>query len=390
MDRFAIHKSYRSRTWIVVWVLMLTLFMLAPMRAAYGKDMSLSQLRSAYQVAKQNSIVLSREVLKLSNNQTRLSSNLHAAEQAVLREERMQILQGAVVLRAHKRVLRDQRLSRRYAALARRADSRMKAQLRFWYEQGSIPLIEIIFAAHSLSDLLYRVSAMDLLLQRQRTIFLLDARILREFHALTRRAQTASRQAHDAYANIVRIREQIAADAAHKQGLMAQLTAVKIDAARQRVGQIQNMQRLASEISAVILAQKRAAAAAAAAAAAKKGTTPPAVSGVLDLSAVRADLTDAAHTAGVSSSWVPWLLLLVQYESGGNPTAVSPEAVAGQHASGLLQMLPDTFSRYARSGYTDIWNPVDNAIAAIEYIKAAYGAPWNIPGIGSQGTYRGY
>ncbi len=372
----------------MVLVLMLTLFMLAPMRAAYGKDISLSQLRRAYQVAKQNSIVLSREVLKLSKNQTRLSSNLHATEQAVLHEERMQILQGAVVARAHKRVLRDQRLSRRYAALARRANSRLKAQLRFWYEQGSIPLIEIIFGAHSLSDLLYRISAMDLLLQRQRTIFLLDARIVREFHALTMRAQTAARQAHDAYANIVRIHVQIAADAAHKQGLMAQLTAVKIDAARQRVGQIQNMQRLASEISAVILAQKRAAAAAAAAA--KKGTPPPVVSGVLDLSTVRADLTDAVHTAGVSSSWVPWLLLLVQYESGGNPTAVSPEAVAGQHASGLLQMLPDTFSRYARSGYTDIWNPVDNAIAAIEYIKAAYGAPWNIPGIGSQSTYRGY
>lgn len=53
-------------------------------------------------------------------------------------------------------------------------------------------------------------------------------------------------------------------------------------------------------------------------------------------------------------------------------------------------MLPETFARYALAGHDNIWNPVDNAIAAIRYIQAAYGSPWNIPGIQQESTYRGY
>ncbi len=387
MDRLAVHKSYRSRTWIAVCVIMLTLFMPAPMRA-YGKDSNLSQLRRAYQVAKQNSIALGREISTLNGREARLANNLQATEQAVLNEEHLQAAQGAVVARLRERVLRDRRMTHRFFAMARLANAHLQAQLRFWYEQGGIPFIAIIFGAHSLSDLLYRISAMDLLLQRQNSIFLKDARTVREFHALTTGAQKDAKLADAAYASVSRIRWQIEANAAHEQVLMAQLATLKTAAASQHVDQIQNMQRLASEISSVMLAQKRAAEAAAAPA--KQGEQPPVASGILDVATVRTDLTIATHDAGVSSTWVSWLLLLVQYESSGNPAAVSPVAVDGQHASGLLQMLPDTFSRYALGSHGDIWNPVDNAIAAIEYIKAAYGAPWNIPGIDSQRTYRGY
>ncbi len=360
-------------------------FMLTPMRA-YGTGMSLTQLHRAYQVAKQNSMDLARKISVLNGREARLSHNLTATEQAMVNEQHLQTVQGAIVARMRDRALRDRRLTRRFSAMARRANDHLGTQLRFWYEQGSIPLIEVIFGANSFSDLLYRVSAMELLLQRQKSIFLLDVRIVRQFHALTRRAQRDVELADAAYARVSRIRSQIAMNAAHEQVLATQLATLKTSVASQRADQIQNMQRLASEISAVLLAKKRAAAAAAA----KKGEQPPPVSNVLDLSAIRADLLTATHDAGVSSAWLPWLLLLVQYESSGNPAAVSPVSVDGQHASGLMQMLPDTFSRYALGGYGDIWNPVDNAIAAIEYIKAAYGAPWNIPGIDSQRTYRGY
>lgn len=92
----------------------------------------------------------------------------------------------------------------------------------------------------------------------------------------------------------------------------------------------------------------------------------------------------------VPKSWLPGLEIIVSHEdSSGNPYAVDPIPVSGEHASGLMQMLPSTFWSDHVSGYEDIWNPLDNAVAAIRHIEGAWGSPYNIPGVVS-GVYQGY
>lgn len=76
-------------------------------------------------------------------------------------------------------------------------------------------------------------------------------------------------------------------------------------------------------------------------------------------------------------------------ESGGNPRAVNnwdSNAAAGRPSKGLLQTIPETFSAYALPGHHNIFNPVDNAAAAIRYMFADYG---HIVGPGSGGYTRG-
>jgi SLT domain-containing protein len=93
---------------------------------------------------------------------------------------------------------------------------------------------------------------------------------------------------------------------------------------------------------------------------------------------------------GVDASWAPYLNQLVQRENAsGNPNAVNPTAVSGEHATGFLQTLPSTFKANAAPGMTNINDPVDNAVAAINYIKSRYRSPANIPGLMS-GSYHGY
>lgn len=106
---------------------------------------------------------------------------------------------------------------------------------------------------------------------------------------------------------------------------------------------------------------------------------------------VQSVLKQALQATQTPLSWLPALETLVARESGGNASAIDPISVGGEHATGLLQTLPSTFSEYAMPGYaSNIDNPLDNAIAAIRYIKAEYGSPANIVGIGRPGTYEGY
>ncbi len=78
---------------------------------------------------------------------------------------------------------------------------------------------------------------------------------------------------------------------------------------------------------------------------------------------------------GVGADWYEPLKWLAQHESGFNPKAVNKIAVKGEHATGLMQMLPSTFRAYAAPGMTDIFNPVHNLVAAINYIKKRYKHP---------------
>ena len=75
----------------------------------------------------------------------------------------------------------------------------------------------------------------------------------------------------------------------------------------------------------------------------------------------------------------------MQHESGGNPTIVNPNG----GATGLMQVKPGTFSANAAPGMGSITNPLDNAVAAINYIKSRYGSPQNIPGIYTS-SYQGF
>jgi hypothetical protein len=74
-------------------------------------------------------------------------------------------------------------------------------------------------------------------------------------------------------------------------------------------------------------------------------------------------------------------------ESSGNPSAVNnwdSNALAGTPSEGLMQTIVPTFDTYALPGHTDIWNPVDNIVAAVRYANATYGAFENVA-YGTQG-----
>lgn len=63
-------------------------------------------------------------------------------------------------------------------------------------------------------------------------------------------------------------------------------------------------------------------------------------------------------------------------ESSGNPDAENDSdsnAASGDPSKGLMQTTTATFDAYALSGYDDIWNPVDNIIAAAIYAQETYG-----------------
>lgn len=100
-------------------------------------------------------------------------------------------------------------------------------------------------------------------------------------------------------------------------------------------------------------------------------------------------LVAALNATGTPLSWLPGLQRLVGAESGGNPSAVNRLSVLGQHATGLLQMLPSTFQANMVKGLGNILNPIHNAAAAIRYIKSRYGSVYNTP-LFKGGPYKGY
>ncbi|MFT9116552.1 MAG: phage tail tape measure protein [Sporolactobacillus sp.] len=98
---------------------------------------------------------------------------------------------------------------------------------------------------------------------------------------------------------------------------------------------------------------------------------------------VKEVVSEALKITGKSSSWAPGLISIAMHESGGNSSAVNPVKVLGQHATGLMQMLPSTFAANMAKGHTRITDGLDNMIAAIHYIDKRYGNPYNTPGIKS-------
>lgn len=356
-----------------------------------AKETTLMHLQKDYRKAKVRSTQLQEQMVSLTKAQQQVASRLAQTEQSLIRAELQQRSQEHIIALLHAQIQQDRRMTDKFARKAEVADTQLRGQLEFWYEQGSLPYIEVLLAAHSFSDFLYRVSAMDALLVQQKEVFTEDARILKKFEVLTAHEKLDEQRAQAVYASVKAGREKIAASFTVEKNLIAHVETLKSVAQINRGQQIEMMQRLASQIAAVEMEQARMAAEEAAKKAKNySAVTAPPAGALLNSAAVQNDLTIAISDTDVPRSWLPWLLLLVQYESGGNPSAQCPVAVDGEHASGLMQMLPETFARYALAGHDNIWNPVDNAIAAIRYIQAAYGSPWNIPGIQQESTYRGY
>ena len=88
--------------------------------------------------------------------------------------------------------------------------------------------------------------------------------------------------------------------------------------------------------------------------------------------------------------------IVVKHESGANPHAYNgwdSNAAAGHPSEGIAQVIGPTFHAYALPGHHNIWNPVDNMIAAFRYAISRYGSMNNIPGVVNVrqgGSYVGY
>lgn len=84
----------------------------------------------------------------------------------------------------------------------------------------------------------------------------------------------------------------------------------------------------------------------------------------------------AMALTGVPDSWFVGLMTLAKRESGFNPAAINlwdSNAKAGHPSMGLMQTIMSTFKGNALPGHMNIFNPIDNAIAAIRYILRRYG-----------------
>ncbi|WP_420359020.1 transglycosylase SLT domain-containing protein [Bacillus altitudinis] len=107
-------------------------------------------------------------------------------------------------------------------------------------------------------------------------------------------------------------------------------------------------------------------------------------------------LMAALMATGTSMSWLPGLMTIAQHESNGNPKAINlwdSNAKKGTPSKGLMQTIGPTFHSNKGKGMNDIWNPIHNAVAAINYIKGRYGTVFNTPGLRSMrrgGPYKGY
>lgn len=107
-------------------------------------------------------------------------------------------------------------------------------------------------------------------------------------------------------------------------------------------------------------------------------------------------IRQALSLTGEPLSWLGPLSLIAQHESGGNPNAINLWDINAKHgdpSKGLMQVISTTFAGNMLPGHNNIWNPVDNAAAAIRYIARRYGSVFNVPGVVSMmhgGPYVGY
>lgn len=114
--------------------------------------------------------------------------------------------------------------------------------------------------------------------------------------------------------------------------------------------------------------------------------------------ALGAWINAAMAATGVSGAdWVKGLQTLIMRESAGNPKAQNnsdSNAAKGTPSKGLAQVIDPTFRTFHQAGTSnDIFDPVANIAAAINYIKAVYGGIGNVqqanPNLPPKGYWRG-
>ncbi|MBB5154951.1 hypothetical protein BJ970_002485 [Saccharopolyspora phatthalungensis] len=86
--------------------------------------------------------------------------------------------------------------------------------------------------------------------------------------------------------------------------------------------------------------------------------------------------------AGVPANWEGPLRTLIMRESGGNPRAINLwdiNAQRGDPSRGLMQTIGSTFDAYRdRRLSADIYDPIANLVAGINYIKSSYGTIFRV------------
>lgn len=78
------------------------------------------------------------------------------------------------------------------------------------------------------------------------------------------------------------------------------------------------------------------------------------------------------------------LAKIIKCESYGDPNAYNlydSNARAGHPSKGLMQLIQPTFDEFSLTDHRDIWNPVDNIVAAYRYIQNRYHGLYNVPGL---------
>lgn len=91
-------------------------------------------------------------------------------------------------------------------------------------------------------------------------------------------------------------------------------------------------------------------------------------------------IMQAINATGAGVENFQHLYQLAMNESSGNPNAINnwdSNAMAGIPSMGLMQTIQSTFDAYSQGG--SIWDPVSNAIAAINYMIDRYGSIGNTP-----------
>lgn len=104
-------------------------------------------------------------------------------------------------------------------------------------------------------------------------------------------------------------------------------------------------------------------------------------------------ITTAMGLTGTDMSLLPALQSIAMHESGGDPKSINlwdSNAMAGTPSKGIMQMIDETFNRWALPGMNDIWNPIDNIVSAIRYMVGRYGSVLNVPGIRNIASGKGY
>ena len=122
-----------------------------------------------------------------------------------------------------------------------------------------------------------------------------------------------------------------------------------------------------------------------------EGTTPEVKDWIAEARAIMMD-------AGTDPSLIRAndLAIVAMHESGGDPSAVNDwdsNAEQGTPSIGLMQTIQPTFDAHAMAGHTDIYNPVDNIIAASNYMISRYGGSATTPGpqsVNNGGAYLPY